>query len=109
MRRPWLFLPALLLGGCIWTLEVNGRIETIDETFTGEVRANREAGHGTISVTSNKGASCSGEYVMVEQRQGRGTLTCIDGRIGPFTFGVVGTRGTGSGRLGGQEFVFSFR
>ena len=54
------------------------------------------------------GVKCTGIYLFVEFRQGRGTFKCSDGRIGPFQFVSTGDRGTGQGTLDGKVFVFDF-
>ncbi len=98
---------ALMLSGCSVTLAVRGQVDARREMFVGTVVAQINAG-GTISVTSDKGAVCQGEYVVLTAREGRGTLTCQDGRSGPFEFVTTGRRGTGYGRLGGDAFTFTF-
>lgn len=98
---------AVALSGCAVTLNVRGQVDRSAETFTGTIVANIDS-DGTIQVVSNRGVRCSGQYVVVTRREGTGTLTCDDGRSGPFQFAAVGTRGTGSGRLGGETMTFTF-
>lgn len=93
--------------GCSMTLSVNGAMESGDETFTGTATGYMNGG-GTLSVTTNKGLSCSGDFVYVTRRFGEGIFKCSDGRSGPFDFVSTGTSGTGKGRLGGELFTFTF-
>lgn len=98
---------ALAVSACSVTLNVRGQVDRSAETFTGTIIANLDR-DGTMQVVSNRGVRCSGQYVVVTRREGAGTLTCDDGRSGPFQFAAVGTRGTGSGRLGGETMTFTF-
>lgn len=95
------------LAGCTVNLRVQGQVEGGAEVFTGTILAQLDSG-GTIQITSNRGASCSGQYVTLSSREGRGTLTCSDGRTGAFTFVTVRTSGTGEGRLGNLPMTFTF-
>ena len=63
---------------------------------------------GTLTITSSLGRTCDGTFVYVNNREGSGTFTCSDGSSGPFNFVSTGTRGTGTGNLGGKPFTFSF-
>jgi hypothetical protein len=65
-------------------------------------------GAGELAITLDGGVRCSGRFVYVNGREGSGVFNCADGRTGPFTFVSTGSRGTGSGRLNGVEFVFTF-
>lgn len=95
-----------LLSSCM-TVPVHGQLERSDEVFTGSATGYLDGG-GTFKLTSNKGAVCSGISVYVNGRQGSGTLTCSDGRSGPFDFVSTGSRGTGYGTLDGHRFTFTF-
>jgi hypothetical protein len=97
---------ALLLGGCM-TLPVTGRVQESSETFTGEATG-YASGAGVLKIKSSEGAECSGDFVYVTRRQGEGTMSCTDGRSGPFRFVSTGTRGTGTGEIDGRPFIFSF-
>lgn len=95
------------LSGCSMTLPVTGSMEDGSETFTGSATGYMDGG-GNLTITSNKGQTCSGTFVYVTRREGEGTFKCGDGTTGPFTFVSTGTRGTGKGRLGGKPFTFTF-
>lgn len=95
------------LAACSVTLGVQGGMEDGDETFTGTATGYLDAS-GTLRITSSKGTTCTGGFVYVNSRQGQGTFMCSDGRSGPFQFVSTGTHGTGTGRLGGRAFTFTF-
>ena len=99
------FLP-LLLCGCSLTLPVQGSVQGSDETFVGSATGQLD-GAGTLEIQSAK-TSCKGLFVYVTRREGKGTFNCADGRTGPFEFVSTGSRGTGSGDLGGKKFTFTF-
>ena len=100
---------ALVLAGCATslTLPVTGQMETGDETFTGTATGYMDGG-GDLTIVSDRGRTCEGTFVYVTRRTGEGTFTCDDGSSGPFKFVSTGTRGTGTGRLGGEQFTFTF-
>ena len=77
------------------------------ETFTGTATGYTDGG-GNLTITSNKGMSCSGAFVYVTRRNGSGTFTCTNGQSGAFDFVSTGTRGTGTGRIGSRPFTFVF-
>ena len=105
----WLFLGvvALMLAGCTVRLPVTGQIDRTGERFTGTVLAS-PGRDGTLSVSNDAGLQCDGEYVVISSREGRGTLRCTDGRLGSYDFVAVGDRGTGHGKIRGDDFTFSF-
>jgi len=98
---------ALVVSGCAMTLPVKGQASDGSETFTGSATGYAD-GAGTLTITSSKGRKCTGDFVYVSRREGSGTFTCTDGASGPFTFVSTGTRGTGTGTLGGKAFTFTF-
>lgn len=98
---------ALLACACSMTLPVRGNVQNSDETFTGSATGHLD-GAGTLTITTTKGVSCTGNFVYVTSRQGEGTFVCSDGRTGPFEFVSTGTKGTGHGDLGGQKATFTF-
>lgn len=103
-----LALGALLaLSGCAMTLPVQGQASDGSETFTGKATGYPDGG-GNLEITSSRGRHCSGTFVYVTGRNGKGTFTCNDGSSGPFEFVSTGTRGTGTGTLGGKAFTFTF-
>lgn len=95
------------LSACSITLPVRGQVQNSDETFTGTATGGL-SGSGSLTIVSNKGAHCSGDFVYVTERTGQGVFTCSDGRTGPFEFVSTGMSGTGYGDLGGQRFTFTF-
>jgi hypothetical protein len=96
-----------VLAACSMTLPVTGQSAEGDETFTGSATGYVDGG-GTLEIASSKGRKCSGTFVYVTRRNGSGTFTCTDGQSGPFNFVSTGTRGTGTGTIGGRSFTFSF-
>lgn len=98
---------AATLGGCAMTLPVRGQAGDGSETFTGSATGYMDGG-GTLTITSSLGRTCDGTFVYVNNREGSGTFRCSDGSSGPFNFVSTGTRGTGTGNLGGKPFTFSF-
>lgn len=96
-----------VLSGCALSLPLQGQSGDGSETFSG-VATGQIDGGGSLTLTSNKGRSCIGQFVYTSDREGSGTLTCDDGSSGPFSFVSTGSRGTGTGTLGGQVFTFSF-
>ena len=97
----------LVMAGCSMTLPVTGQMTTGDETFSGKATGYAD-GAGTLELTSTRGKQCKGTFVYVTHRNGAGTFTCKDGRSGSFDFVSTGTHGTGTGRIGSQEFTFTF-
>jgi hypothetical protein len=89
------------------TLPVQGQITDGDETFTGTATGHSD-GAGTLEVTSSRGLSCTGDFVYVTRRNGQGVFNCSDGSSGPFEFVSTGTKGNGTGQLGGRPFTFTF-
>jgi len=106
MRTCLIIASVFILSGCSLTLDVRGQVQNSDETFTGTTTGGMD-GSGTLVVRSAR-TTCRGDYVFTSQREGKGTFRCDDGRTGPFEFVSTGTRGTGSGDLGGQKFTFTF-
>ena len=98
---------ALTLAACEVRAPVQGQLASGAETFTGEAVGGAD-GAGTLKIRSDKGRTCKGRFVYETQRQGSGTFLCSDGTSGPFTFVSTGTRGTGTGTIGGQPFTFTF-
>ncbi|WP_424179749.1 hypothetical protein [Yoonia sp. TsM2_T14_4] len=95
------------VAACSMTLPVNGRMSDGSEIFTGSATGYMDGG-GTLTINSNKGRSCSGNFVYVTGRNGEGVFTCDDGQSGPFKFVSTGTRGAGTGEIGGNSFTFTF-
>jgi hypothetical protein len=97
----------LLLTACSMTLSVWGVVQDSDESFSGTATGYLDGG-GHLTVVSSKGVNCTGNFVYVTRRRGEGVFQCSDGRSGPFWFVSTGTRGTGHGTLGDQNFIFTF-
>ena len=97
----------LVLSGCSLTLPVEGQLADGSETFTGTATGEADGG-GTLNIVSNKGRTCSGNFVYVTARTGEGTFICSDSQSGPFTFVSTGSRGTGTGSIGGKAITFTF-
>jgi hypothetical protein len=89
------------------TLQVTGQVQNSDETFSGTATGYMDGG-GNLEIVSSRGAVCKGNFVYVTNRNGEGVFDCSDGRSGPFKFVSTGTRGTGHGTLGGENFTFTF-
>lgn len=102
-----LSLGAVLLSGCAMTLPVRGQSNDGREVFAGSATGYMDGG-GTLTLSSNRGRRCQGTFVYVTNRKGSGTFTCSDGNSGPFEFVSTGTRGTGTGNIGGKPFTFTF-
>jgi len=98
---------AASLAACSMTLPVKGLVQNSGETFTGTATGYM-GGSGDLTIVSNKGTTCTGNFVYVTSRNGEGVFQCSDGRSGPFTFVSTGSRGTGYGDLGGDRFTFTF-
>ena len=107
MRGLLIPLVSTLLAGCSMTLPVVGSVQSTGESFTGSATG-RIDGAGELTITSNRGAVCKGRFVYVTSREGSGTFNCSDGRSGPFSFVSTGRRGTGTGTLDSQPFIFTF-
>ncbi len=100
---------AALLASCSTVRPVTGVMERSNESFTGSIEGSgyRE-GKGTLVLVSDHKTTCRGDFVYTTRRQGRGVLSCDDGRSGPFQIAAVGSAGSGSGDLSGQRFTFRF-
>jgi hypothetical protein len=98
---------AVSLAACSMTLPVHGQLQQSDEAFNGTATGYMDGG-GDLKVVTTYGAVCKGNFVYVTRRNGEGVFHCDDGRSGPFEFVSTGTRGTGSGDLGGERFTFTF-
>jgi len=86
-------------------LPVAGEIENTQETFTGRATAYFSGG-GILTLTTNQGVTCQGEYTNTDRHQGNGTVVCEDGRLGSFDFVASGFSGNGSGLIDTKPFAF---
>lgn len=102
----FVFAASVALTGCM-TLKVTGKVQESTETFEGTATG-YASGAGELEITSSTGTECAGEFVYVTKRKGEGTMSCTDGRSGPFRFVSTGSRGTGTGEIDGRPFIFSF-
>jgi hypothetical protein len=100
-------IAVLMLTACSMTLPVQGSLQRTAETFNGTATGYMDGG-GTLVVVTSKGAKCQGNFAYVSGRDGKGVFKCDDGRSGPFEFVSTGTRGAGTGDLGGERFTFTF-
>jgi hypothetical protein len=106
MKR-FAWLAPLALTACAMTLPVQGSLEEGDEAFSGTATGYLDGG-GTLQISSSRGLNCSGTFVYVTSRNGRGTFNCNNGSSGPFEFVSTGRRGSGVGRIGDRRFTFTF-
>lgn len=89
------------------TLPLRGQTEAGDEKFTGQATGQLDGG-GTLTLISNRGRSCDGDFVYVTGRNGEGVFNCTDGQSGSFKFVSTGSRGVGTGMIGQSPFTFTF-
>lgn len=94
-------------AACSSTVGVTGTMDDGDETFTGTTTGYLDKS-GVLTVTSNKGRTCTGDWVFASRRTGSGIFRCSDGQGGPFQFVSTGKHGNGVGRIGGKSFSFTF-
>ena len=98
---------ALISTGCAITVPAQGLIRDTNETFTGSTTG-YVSGSGVLTVLSNKGTTCVGNFVYATSRQGNGIFKCDDGRTGVFEFTSAGTHGIGTGEIDGHKITFTF-
>ncbi len=110
MKRSLVILLALAcLSSCSSTHPVSGVMERSSESFSGTIEgAGYREGKGTLVLVSDRRTTCRGDFVYTSRRQGRGVLSCDDGRSGPFQIAAVGSSGSGFGELAGQRYTFRF-
>jgi len=87
------------------TFPIHGVVLNSTETFTGKATVHF-LGDGDLTLTTNRGVLCKGNFVHASQQKGNGTVTCEDGRLGSFDFVTAGFSGAGSGRIGTEKFNF---
>lgn len=104
--RAFLVLAAFTLTACA-VRQVDGVVQGGREVFQG-LSFREIDGGGMVSIASSRGVTCDGDFVYVAPHEGKGTFYCTDGRTGPFSFVATGRRGTGTGTIAGQPFVFRF-
>jgi hypothetical protein len=96
---------AIGLAACA-QMPFKGASQAGDESFAGTVTG-YDSNAGKIEIRSSQGPLCFGDFTYVDSRHGRGSLSCTDGRSGPFQFESSGGRASGSGRLGERPFTFT--
>jgi hypothetical protein len=87
------------------SLPIQGEVLNSTENFTGMAIVHI-LGDGNLTLTTNKGVKCKGDFVHTSQREGKGTVICEDGRLGTFAFVTAGFSGTGTGKIGAENFDF---
>lgn len=109
MKAPYLAIATLAsaLAGCNLTLPVSGASESGDETFTGTATGGVD-GSGSLQIVTSRGVRCTGDFIYITRRDGRGTFRCANGQGGAFEFVSTGDKGMGSGSIGGRRFTFQF-
>jgi hypothetical protein len=89
------------------TLPLQMSVQNSSEVFSGTATGHMD-GAGELAVMSTSGERCIGRFVYINGREGRGTIACAGGRKGDFEFVSTGSRGTGSGQIGGEPITFLF-
>lgn len=84
---------------------IQGKVQNSTETFTGSAIVHF-SGDGSLTLLTNKGVICQGDFGYVTRREGRGTVVCQDGRKGYFGFSTAGFSGSGSGKIADENFDF---
>src|SRR5689334_17646589 len=69
----WVVAGLLTLSGCSMTLPVRGQVQNSDETFSGKATGYMDRS-GDLTIVSNKGVKCSGDFVYVTARTGEGVF-----------------------------------
>ena len=87
------------------SIPIHGTVLNSTETFTGMATVHF-FGDGNLTLRTNKGVTCTGDFVHKSQNKGSGTVTCEDGRLGSFEFVTAGFSGTGAGMIGNEHFDF---
>lgn len=95
------------LAACSTTMPVRLEVQNSDEMFVGTATRYSD-GSGILNLSSNKGATCRGNFVYLMRGEGEGVFTCRDGRGGPFQFVYSASGGAGHGDLEGEPFTFTF-
>jgi hypothetical protein len=95
----------LLITGCARSLPLQGQIDK--EAFSGSATGYLDQS-GTLAIRGDKGTTCIGTFAYVTPLDGQGTITCSDGKSGPFIFIFNGTYWAGTGKIGDAQFTFIF-
>lgn len=86
-------------------LPIHGAVTNSTEVFSGMATVHF-LGNGSLTLTTNKGVTCTGDFVHASQQTGHGTVVCDDGRLGVFEFVTAGFTGSGAGMIGAEHFDF---
>lgn len=86
-------------------LPIHGAVTNSSEVFSGMATV-YFWGDGNLTLTTNKGVTCTGDFVHASQQKGHGTVSCDDGRLGVFDFVTAGFTGSGAGMIGAEHFDF---
>lgn len=86
-------------------LPIQGEVANSTEVFSGMATVYL-LGDGNLTLTTNKGVTCTGKFVHASQQKGHGTVICDDGRLGVFEFVTAGFTGSGAGMIGAEHFDF---
>ncbi|MBI1273678.1 MAG: hypothetical protein GC131_06315 [Alphaproteobacteria bacterium] len=112
MKKLTAMLSVFLLCGCA-TYPVYGTVKGAKaESFIGSATT-ALGGNGNITITSDTGVKCEGEYYapssLTGATAGEGTLSCGNGLTGQFNFAGTTSSGQGFGTLSdGRKFEFYF-
>jgi hypothetical protein len=127
-RRFWLLGALLAVSGCVQNLGespwVKGKVPDTGEIFVGSLYRNLWSGDGYLELRSDRGTTCFGRFVYVNQPPGgSGTLdcgpqartelcrSCRVKSAEPFSFvlsdAANGQRGAGSGMIDARLFTFT--
>ena len=106
---PWVVaVAAVALSGCATlTLPVVASMQNSRERFSGTATGHMD-GAGELELTSSSGEKCTGRFVYINGREGKGAVTCSGGRNGEFEFVSTGSRGTGHGQISGEPMTIIF-
>ena len=108
MKRVIFMLCALsLLTGCSLTVPCKAQLDNGEINCTGTATGYIDSS-GDLTLTCNNNMSCSGNFVYITSRYGKGNVTCTDNTSGTFEFTSTGTNGTGNGTIGGRPFTLGF-
>jgi hypothetical protein len=112
MKRLWpLVATAFCVAGCSATYPIRGVVDKTNERFLGSTTVSAAEENGTITIVTDKDATCTGAYprVFSSTVSGRGTFTCSDGRTGMFAFAGQARYGNGFGKFSdGHKFTFTY-
>ena len=99
----------IILASCTTHVPVTGNIDGA-EKFTGVATRTHPSNSGTLTITSNLGTTCTGDFSYFKGSfSGSGTFDCSDNRAGRFKFDISGNKGHGIGNtFQGEPIEFFF-